>query len=169
MWIGRLDLTVPRTGWRVLGTALAVAAAAEVASRVIVSQLIARPVNGIDAETAQFLFGTESIPALPLFLLAAGGLATAVVAACALAGSRWPGRAWTPFASAGQMALTWYFAHIVIGLGTLVALDVVGTKPLPVAAGYGVVFFTAAVLLSWVWKSFFRHGPLEWVMRNVAG
>ena len=46
---------------------------------------------------------------------------------------------------------------------------IASVKPLPVAAGYGVAFFTVAVLLSWAWKRVFRHGPLEWIMRTVAG
>jgi uncharacterized protein len=168
MWLGRLDLADRRIGRRVLAAAVAVAAAAEVASRLLVSHFLARPTEGLDAETVRALFGTESMPALPLFLLAAGGTATAVIALCVRAAS-WPCRAWRPLAATGQMALTWYFAHIVLGLGLLVALGRVGTEPLPVAAGYGLLFFGAAVLVSWCWKAAFRHGPLEWVMRKVAG
>jgi uncharacterized membrane protein YeiB len=123
----------------------------------------------MDAETTKALFGTESMPALPLFLLAAGGTATAVIALCARVTAAWPGRFWRPLAAMGQMALTWYFAHIIFGLGALIALKVVGTEPLPAAAGYGLLFFGSALVLSWGWKSVFRHGPLEWVMRRVAG
>jgi uncharacterized membrane protein YeiB len=72
-------------------------------------------------------------------------------------------------AATGQMALTWYFAHIILGLGAVVALGLVSSQPLPVTAGCGVLFFVVAVLVSWLWKKFFRHGPLEWVMRAVAG
>jgi uncharacterized protein len=169
MWLGRLDLTRRVAGGRVLLVAPAVTLGAEVVSRVIVRWLASHPQRGIDAGTAHALFGTESMPALPLFLLAAGGAATAVIAGCAWAAAAWPRRAWRPLVATGQMALTWYFAHIVVGLGALVTLGIVGTKPLPVAAGYGLLFFAAAVVLSLVWKSFFRHGPLEWVMRRVAG
>jgi uncharacterized membrane protein YeiB len=74
-----------------------------------------------------------------------------------------------PLVATGQMALTWYFAHILLGLGAVVALGLVGTEPLPVAAGSGLLFFAGAVLVSWLWKKVFRHGPLEWLMRKVAG
>ena len=92
-----------------------------------------------------------------------------MIAACAWIVAAWPGRGWRPLAATGQMALTWYFAHIVIGLGTLIALGIVNNSPLPMAAGYGVLFFLAAVMFSLAWKSVFQHGPLEWVMRRVAG
>jgi uncharacterized membrane protein YeiB len=169
MWLGRLDLSDRRTGSRVVVAAVTVAVAAEGMSRLLVSYFLAHPGDGLDAETVKALFGTESMPALPLFLLAAGGTATAVIALCVLVAAASPGRVWRPLAAMGQMALTWYFVHIIFGLGTLVALGVVGTETLPVATAYGLLFFGSALLLSWGWKSAFRHGPLEWFMRRVAG
>lgn len=168
MWLGRLDLG-GRLGRRVLAVAAGVAVAAEVLGRSLVAHLLAHPPDGADAETIKALFGTESMPPLPLFLVAAGATATAVIAACVQLTTAWPGKGWAPLVAAGQMALTWYFAHIVIGLGGLVAFGVVGTESLPAAAGYGVLFFLAAVVLSLGWKSVSRHGPLEWVLRKVAG
>jgi uncharacterized membrane protein YeiB len=67
------------------------------------------------------------------------------------------------------MALTWYFVHIVVGLGTIVALGWVASQPLLAAAGCGVGFFALAVGVSWLWKMIFQHGPLEWLMRKVTG
>ena len=72
-------------------------------------------------------------------------------------------------AAMGQMALTWYVLHIVLGLGSIVALGLATSQPLPVGQACGLLFFSAAVLISWLWKRRFRHGPLEWVMRRVAG
>ncbi len=168
MWLGRLDLADRRVSRRVLATAVAVAVVAEFASRWLVSHFLAQPIEGLDAETVGALFGTESMPALPLFLLAAGGTATAVIALCVRVTER-GAQIWQPLVATGQMALTWYFAHILFGLGSLVALDLVGTESLPMAAGYGLLFFAVAVVLSWGWKARFRHGPLEWLMRKVAG
>jgi uncharacterized protein len=167
MWLGRLNLRNPAVNGRVFLAAMGAALGAEVVSWLCVSHFLARP-HGMDAETVKALFGTQSMPALPLFLLASGGEAVAVIAACVrLLGER-PSRAWQPLAATGQLALTWYFAHIVLGLGAVVALGLVGSQPLPVAAGCGLGFFAVAVLVSWLWKKAFRHGPLEWVMRKVA-
>ena len=108
------------------------------------------------------------MPALPLFLLAAGGAATAVVALCVRVVAAVPGGAWKPLAATGRMAMTWYFAHIVLGLGTLAALGLAGKQSLPAAAGCGLLFFGIAVLGSWAWQGVSRHGPLEWVMRKLT-
>jgi uncharacterized membrane protein YeiB len=168
MWLGRLDLRDRRLNARVLLAATGMALCAELASWLLVSYFLAHP-HGLDAETAKALFGTESMPALPLFLLAAGSEAVAVIALSVRLTEAWRTRAWRPLADTGQMALTWYFAHIVLGLGTVVALGRVSTEPLPVAAGCGLLFFAVAVLVSWLWKKAFRHGPLEALMRAVAG
>jgi uncharacterized protein len=118
---------------------------------------------------ATALFGTQSMPALPLFLLAAGGTAVFVIAACVRILDVWPGRGWNPLIATGQMALTWYLVHIVLGLGTIVALGLESSTTLPVATLTGVGFYATAALVSWLWKLRFRHGALEWLMRKVAG
>jgi len=168
MWLGRLNLRNAAVNKRVLLCSVGVALLAEGTSRLGVSYLLAHP-HGMDAETIKALVGTESMPPLPLFLLASGGTAVAVIALSVGMAARWPSALWRPLVDTGQMALTWYFAHIILGLGTVVALGLVATQSLPRAAGCGVFFFALAVLLSWLWKKVFRHGPLEWIMRKIAG
>ncbi len=168
MWLGRLDLRNPAVNRRVFLAAMAMGLGAELVSWRCVSYFLAHP-HGLDAETVKALFGTESMPALPLFLLASGGEAVAAIAFCVRLSSEGRSRYWQALAATGQMALTWYFAHIVLGLGAIVALGLESSQPLLVAAGCGVCFFAVAVLVSWLWKLAFRHGPLEWVMRKLAG
>jgi uncharacterized membrane protein YeiB len=168
MWLGQLNLREPAVNRRVLAAALTTALAAEAVSHLCVSYFLANP-HGMDAETVQALFGTESMPALPLFLLAAGGEAVVVIALCVRLAGAGRSRVWQPLTATGQMALTWYFAHIVLGLGAVEALGLVSSQTLPIAAGCGIAFFAGAVLVSWIWKTAFRHGPLEWAMRKIAG
>jgi uncharacterized protein len=168
MWLGRLDLRNPMVNKKAIVAAVGTALFAELVSWLCIRYFLKHPA-GMDPETVKALFGTESMPALPLFLLASGGAAVAVIALSV----RWtgtpPSHLWQPLAATGQMALTWYFIHIVVGLGVIVALGLEASQPLPVAAVSGVGFFALAVALSWLWKRNFRHGPLEWVMRKIAG
>jgi uncharacterized membrane protein YeiB len=168
MWLGRLDLRNPVVNRRVFLAAMGTAISAEVVSWLCVSYFLAHP-HEMDAETITALFGTESMPALPLFLRASGGEAVAVIALCVRLSAEGPSRSCAPLAATGQMALTWYFAHVVLGLGAVVAHGLVNSQPLPIAAGCGVGFFAAALLVSWLWKMAFQHGPLEWAMRKIAG
>lgn len=169
MALGRLDLADRRTGRRVFLAGAAVALSAELASRRIVAALLAHPRSGLDEETVVALFGTLSIPALPVFLLAAGGAATAVIALCVRVSAAVPARALGPLAATGRLALTWYLAHIVLGLGALVAFGRAGRTSLGAATGYGLAFFALAVLGSWLWTRRVGQGPLEGLMRRVAG
>jgi uncharacterized protein len=167
MWLGRLDLRDSATNGRVAFAAACTALGAELISWHCVSCFVAHP-RGMDQETIKALFGTESMPALPLFLLASGGTAVAIIAISVRIAAAWPSRLWQPLVATGQMALTWYVAHIVLGLGTVDALGLVASQTLLASAGYGVGFFALAVVASCLWKLVFRHGPLEWVMRKVA-
>jgi uncharacterized protein len=110
------------------------------------------------------------MPPLPLFLLSAGSASTLVIALCVRMTTARPGVSRPgPLAATGQLAFTWYFAHIVLGLGGVVAAGLAASQRLPVGEGTGLLFFASAVLMSWLWKRKFRHGPLEWVLRKLAG
>lgn len=168
MWLGRQNLRCPTMNTRVALTAAGVLLFAEAASRRLIGYFLANP-QGMDAETIRSLFWTESMPPLPLFLLAAGATATVIIALSvrlaeisALAGP------FTALISTGQMALTWYVAHIIVGLGSVDKLGLSSSQSLPVAQGWGVAFFALAVLASWLWKRWFQHGPLEWMMRRLT-
>lgn len=167
MWLGRLNLLDPSTNRRVTWIAVATALTSELMSWICV-RILSSTALGLDAASIKALFGTESMPALPLFVAASGGTAVAVIVLCVRFASvvpRWV--AW-PLAVTGQMALTWYVTHIVFGLGAIEALDMVGSQSLPVAVACGVGFFLIAVGLSCLWKCFFRFGPLEWGLRQLC-
>ena len=165
MWLGTLNLRDPRVTRNMIGAGLGIAVVAEVISVLLVR--LSRPKLG--QELAHALFGTESMPPLPIFLLSAIGVAVSVMGASLWAARRWQKGLMTALARTGRMALTWYLAHIVVGLGTVVALGWDGQYPIWkgfVAAGG---FFAVALVISWIWMGAFKAGPMEWVMRKVAG
>jgi uncharacterized membrane protein YeiB len=168
MWLGRRNLDDPAVRKRFFLRALAAAAVAESASTLLVRYLDSHP-SGLGHDVNVALFGTESIPPLPLFLLAAGSSAVAVIAASLPVaerfGSAFPVRA---VVACGQMAFTWYVLHIVVGLGTILSLDLTD-EPLWLAFSAALICFAAAALISLVVRSRRRRGPLEWLLRKVAG
>lgn len=169
MWLGRLDLHIPKTNRVLMSASLATFGAAEIVSWGLVRHFIANP-NGLDRETIIALFGTHSMPALPLFLLSSGGAATFVIVICVRLGQSPVGRkVLSSLADNGRMALTWYVAHILLGLGGIVAANQDSKHTLGVGLTTGLTFYLAAVALSALWMRRFRHGPLEWVMRRICG
>jgi uncharacterized membrane protein YeiB len=166
MWVGRHDLREPSVSRRFLLGGLGVALLAHLISWACLCALSPAP-DGLDAETIQALFGTASMPPLPLFLAAGGGAAVALLAACVRFAARFPRFFLVgPLVATGRLALTWYVAHILLGLGTVVAFGQVGRQPLPVAAAAGLGFFAWAVVVSVVWRAWVGHGPLEGLMRK---
>src|SRR5205814_1418249 len=140
MWLGRRDLRSRSMNTRVVLAAVGAALLAELVSWLCVSSFRAHP-SGMDDATIKALFGTESMPPLPLFLLSSGGAAVAVIALSVRAAEAWPSAPWlSPLVAMGQMALTWYFFHILFGLGSVVATGLATSQPLPVAEGCGVLF-----------------------------
>lgn len=170
MWLGRHDVTSRITRRRMLAWGLGVAVVAEGTSVLLIRVWRAHPVGGVDEAAIRALVGTESMPPLPLFLLAAGGTAVAVLALCLSVTQRSPAalpvRA---LVATGQMAFTWYVAHILLGLGLVVAMGWDKADSTPVGLGAGLAFFTIAVAVSLLWKRHARHGPLEAMMRKIAG
>jgi uncharacterized protein len=168
MWLGRLDVRRPRVRRRMLLWGAGVAAATELASWLTVRWWLAHP-GATPAEDVVAVAGTASMPPLPVFLLAAGGTAVAAVAAGLILAERFAGSTvLAAMVATGQMAFTWYVAHI----GLIAVAFVAGANESLSFAGAMAVAATScatALAVSLAWKRRARHGPLEWVMRAVAG
>jgi uncharacterized membrane protein YeiB len=167
MWLGRQDLRRVALNNLFLACAVAILVVVEAGSALALAYFPEQP-GGTNTEMTRAFLGTLSMPALPLFMLAGGSLAVTVIALSVRLVEAWPGRHWQPLVATGQLALTWWITHIVFLIIAMPhrLLPIVSLRS---AAAYGVVFFVVAVLISWLWKMAFRNGPLEWVMRRVAG
>jgi len=169
MAIGRLDMASPAVRRRLFAWGAGVALAAEGASRLLVRTLAADATPAA-RELIQALLGTSPMPPMPLYMLAGAGTATAVIAAAVAVGERCREAACIrPLVATGQLALTLYVAHVVIGMGTLEAMGRLGHQTLPVALLASVVFCAGGVLFAHLWRRRFRRGPLEVLMRGLCG
>jgi len=72
-------------------------------------------------------------------------------------------------APAGRQTLTLYVAHIVLGMGTLEALNLIGGQSATRALMASLLFCALATLLAWLWSRVARRGPIEMLMRRLAG
>lgn len=74
-----------------------------------------------------------------------------------------------PFIATGQLALTLYVGHVIIGRGVLEVLGVLENKTFPFTIGSAVLFCICALIFSHFWRKRFERGPLEWGMRRITG
>ncbi|WP_419904587.1 DUF418 domain-containing protein [Kiloniella sp.] len=117
---------------------------------------------------------TEPIPPMPFYMIA--GMSTAcMVLAISLWLSQWlKGHAILKLCNQiGRQTLTLYVAHILLGMGTLEALgllegqNTVGTTDKAVLAS--ILFCLLATIYVWAYTKFFTRGPIESIMRVIAG
>lgn len=163
MALGRADMQSRTVLYRVFIGGLVMGIAAELTMTVGI--LLGTPGSGIWSH----LWSSGPLPPLPLYWIAAAGDAMALIAACVWAGQRWHGARWlTPLVHTGQLALTLYIAHVVIGMGVLDALGLLGGRTLAFAVGSALAFSAGAVLCAHLWRRRFALGPVEWLMRRCT-
>lgn len=113
---------------------------------------------------------TKPVPPMSLYTLAGLGVACIVVGICLLISDRLKAmgllRLLVP---SGQQTLTLYIAHILVGMGTLEALGMLGGQTVAQAVGASLMFCFAATGYSLVWARWFKRGPIEAIMRKLAG
>ena len=113
---------------------------------------------------------TEPVPPMPLYTLAGLGAASVVIGVCLRFSNAFErSGVLTIVTPAGRQALSLYVAHIVVGMGTLEALGMLGGQTPEAAMLAAVVFCIVAALWAFVWARFFKRGPVEALLRRVAG
>jgi uncharacterized membrane protein YeiB len=107
---------------------------------------------------------------MPLYVLSAGATAVFVVVLCLVLADRHGAAAWlSPLVATGQLALTNYVAHVVVGMSVLEGLGWLGGQTLPLAFASAVVFCVGAAVFSQLWRKRHARGPVETVMRRLTG
>lgn len=168
LWLGRRDLRRAEVRRALLIRGAAVAICAESASWFWLRRWTAG-VSAEDAEILRALFGTEAMPPMPLYLLAAGGTAVAVIALSAALSERLAGNALhDALTAAGRLSLTIYVAHVLLGMGALEAVGRLEGQSLEFAVAMSALFYLSAVLFAALWTRRFRQGPLEAGLRRLS-
>lgn len=116
------------------------------------------------------ILGTGPVPPMPLYILAGISAAMVAIGLCLrFANSLEKARVLKYLLPAGRQTLTLYFAHIFIGMGALEAFGMMGGQTLETAVFAAILFCAAAGIYAYLWAKVFKRGPVEAVMRWVAG
>ncbi len=161
MWLGRQDVKDSSIRRKFLWRSVVVAALAEALSYILV--------NWFPTEIG-VLFGTDPMPPMPLYIAAAAGTAVAIIMICLELTLRYPDEPiFKPLVATGQLALTLYVAHVVIGMGSLEMIGRLENQTLVFATSSALVFTVLSILFSHFWRQRYPRGPLEWMMRKLTG
>nr|WP_154959150.1 heparan-alpha-glucosaminide N-acetyltransferase domain-containing protein [Paenibacillus xylanexedens] len=164
MWLGTQSwLTEKKARARLFLIAASVAIIMETISHFMVKGLT----SILSVEGAQSLFGTKPMPPNLMYFCAAAASALAVLVVCIEAAEKWKKSAWVQsLISTGQLSLTHYVAHVVVGLAPLQLLGLLENGRVIFSTLYAFLFYTAAIVFSVYWKKQHHRGPLEHLMRR---
>jgi len=125
--------------------------------------------TSIDPELAT-LATTEPVPPMPLYTLAGLGAASIVVGLCLMLSKQF--KSWgvlRVIVPAGRQTLTLYVGHILVGMGTLEAMGMLGGQTITQAVLASLLFCLGATVYALLWSKWFKRGPVEALMRALAG
>ncbi|MDK2124312.1 DUF418 domain-containing protein [Parachitinimonas caeni] len=124
---------------------------------------------GQPRELADFLFSTTPMPPQPFYFISAAASAIAIIVSCVAIAERFADSAWLkPLIHTGQLALTLYLAHVLIGMSALEAMGLITSHSASIAIGSALAFCVGAVVFASLWRRRFRQGPVEWLLRRLS-
>ncbi len=163
MLLARTDLSRQAVQWNML----IIGGALFVTSTLLANWLVSE-MGAVDQDLV-LLLSTSPIPPMPLYMLAAGGLAVSIIGICLMASESLSKTGMIQFLSpAGRQSLTWYLLHILLGMGWLEASDQLSTETESQALFVACIFCSMATVVAFVWQLKFKRGPVETLMRKLC-
>ena len=117
------------------------------------------------------IIGTNPMPPLPIYMLNGIAIAILVISLCILLGKRYAtNKVVVALKNTGQLALTFYVAHVVLGMGVIEAISSskMGTYSIEFSVCYALIFSLLCIVFANLWLKFKHYGPLEWIMKMIV-
>ena len=160
LWLGRQDLRDKAYRRRLLTVSLGIALLVEMLSLILT--------NVLDGDWVYFV-DTAPLPPTPWYIVAASATAFVVIT-LTFELVEWLGDHpfITAMTSAGQIALTLYVAHVVLGLGVLDEFGRMQNQPITFTLTTVAVFSALSIIFAHLWRKRFKRGPFEALMRRLS-
>jgi uncharacterized membrane protein YeiB len=169
MWLGRQDLSLKLIRKKLFLGALITLIVTECSFYYLRNILNDAGGSIMTAEEITFLFSTSIIPPMPQYIISAGSSAVLVLIACLYLSERFCETKITKYLyQTGQLSLTLYIAHIIVGMGFLESIGRLENQSIDFSLLSSLIFCTGGIAFSVVWLKYFDVGPLEWIFRKVA-
>lgn len=168
-WLGKQDLQNTKFVKRLLAYSFLAFICIQLLSILLINLLSDGSPQSIKQLTE--IFGTSPMPPLPIYMFNGIAFAFTTISACILIGKKYEGnKIIDALSKTGQLALTFYVAHVVIGMGIADAINPgkLGQYSVDFSVGYAIVFSLLCVLFAIIWLKYKKSGPLEWVFRKLA-
>jgi len=117
------------------------------------------------------VLGTSPMPPLPIYMISGSSIAIFIISLSILIAKKYKKNfIIIALTKTGQLALTFYVAHVIIGMGIVEFInpEKMGKYPIEFSIIYALIFCVFCVLFAVIWTKFKNTGPLEWVMRKIT-
>lgn len=122
-------------------------------------------------ENLNQILGLEPMPPLPIYMITGCSFALIIITSCILISRKYENNFIVQsIHKTGQLALTFYLAHVIIGMGIIEEInpEKMGKYPIDFTLPYALFFGVLCVIFAIIWKKYKKAGPLEWVMRKLT-
>lgn len=167
-WFGKQDLTNDRFIKKAFWVSSIIFIIIQVFSYFSISILSEGNQQSISELTE--IIGTNPMPPLPIYMFNGIAISVSIISACIIIGKRFStNRIVLALNKTGQLALTFYVAHVIIGMGAVEIINPenMGNYTIVFSVTYALVFSLMCVLFAVYWLKNRKNGPLEWVMKKI--
>lgn len=169
LWFGRQNLQDKHFVKKALVVSLIVFVFIKILSVLSIS-LLSEGSEDVANELAQIL-GTSPMPPLPIYMFSGSSIAIFIICSCILISNKFENSFFiVALIKTGKLALTFYVAHVVIGMGLLEMISTrsLGGFSLEFSVIYAMAFSLLCIVFATIWMKYFSIGPIEWIMRKIT-
>lgn len=117
------------------------------------------------------VLGTSPMPPLPIYMISGSSIAIFIISMSVLIAKKFENNfIIVALTKTGQLALTFYVAHVIIGMGIVEFInpEKMGKFSIEFSIIYAFIFSMFCILFAVIWTKYKNAGPLEWVMRKIT-
>lgn len=118
------------------------------------------------------IIGTNPMPPLPFYMFNGIAISISTISACIIIGKRFStNKILLALNQMGQLALTFYVAHVIIGMGIIEVINPgkMGNYPIEFSVVYALLFSILCIFFATYWLKKRKIGPVEWLMKKLIG
>ncbi len=162
MWLSKIDIVTHARNLAVYGFIICTAL-------IMISGFISPILNEVETDLG-LLTGVAPVPPTPFYVAVGMSGATSAIGICELLFKLdWMKPLLSLMSKAGRISLTLYIAHIVIGMGMFEELGWIGALTENQSIAASLIFCALSMLFATLWMRVYKAGPLELLMRKIAG
>lgn len=169
LWFGKQDLSNPKFIKRATWVSVAIFLTITLLSQSLIS-ILAEGNQTFEDELKQIL-GTSPMPPLPIYMISGSSFAIFIISICIIISNTFETNYLiNVLKKTGQLALTFYVAHVIIGMGIVEAVNPtkMGQYSIDFSFIYALIFSVFCMVFAAIWTKFKNIGPLESIMRKLT-